>query len=173
MLRVPSSSAGVAAVIGTFVGISRRHAGGENGCDSQELGVTIDSFGVDNEQYGVGEGNSVEGLVFSTGVPSKVTMVMMTFSALPRRKTRSLLSTREFLLMLGRRVLEKLFIIHIYNLYLFSIIMTVTGKMAATVKGDVHFYFPSPHPSELFKISPGYPVEYIEQDCNIIHHSYT
>jgi len=78
---VPLSSAGVAAVVGTFVGISRRHAGGENGCDSQELGVTIDSFGVDNEQYGVGEGNSVEGLVFSTGVPSKVTMVMMTFSA--------------------------------------------------------------------------------------------
>jgi len=103
---VPSSSAGVAAVVGTFIGISRRHAGSENGCDSQELGVTMDSFGVDNERYGVGEGNSVEGLVFSTGVPSKVTMVMITFSALLCRKTRSL-STREFLLMLGRRVLEK------------------------------------------------------------------
>jgi len=97
---VPSSLADVAVVVGTFIGMSHRHAGGGNRCNLQELRATINSFAVDNERYGVGEGKLVEGLVFSMGMPSKVTMVVMTFSALSHRKTCSL-STREFLLVLG------------------------------------------------------------------------
>jgi len=57
----------------------------------------------------------------------------------------------------------------LYMLHLISGIMTATAIMAATIQGNVNFYFPWQHPCEQFKISLGYQVQYIEQ--RMPHHS--
>jgi len=63
---------------------------------------------------------------------------------------------------------------YIYIICSFSITMTVTVIMAAILQPDaVQFYFSWQNLSDNLKISLGYQVEYIEQECNINFHTYT
>jgi len=68
----------VAAVVGTSVGMSHRTAGEEKTCIACCCGVGCNIIGSFSNWLSVGGVEMGEGLALWTGMPSKVTMVMMT-----------------------------------------------------------------------------------------------
>jgi len=84
-----------AAVVETYVGMSRGGAIREKVGFSCCCGLFFDALGFSNLLHSLGRVGEVKGLALCTGLPIKVTMVMMTLSAFPRRGARRL-STGSF-----------------------------------------------------------------------------
>jgi len=76
-----SLASGVTAVIGTFVGMTCRPAVHEKMCISLCCRVGFGAIGLGNIWHDLWRVFEVKGLVLLSGLPSKVTMVMMTLSA--------------------------------------------------------------------------------------------